>query len=344
MIFLRLLPLLLILPISVPGTVAEEKEKELGRYLGAKTTVYPEWFKESFLDFREDVQEAADEGKRVLVIFHQEGCPYCNLMVERNLSQKDTAETMQRHLDVIELNMWGDREVIGLDGSETTEKNFAAALRVQFTPTLLFFDESGRVILRLNGYVPPQTFKVALDYVIGKKEKEISYRAYLAGNRPEKSSAKLNSQAFFNAGLRDMRRTTGKPLAVFFEQGQCPNCDRLHGYVLSDKGVTEQVKRFDAIQLDMWSRDDLITPDGRKMSARAWAAELGVAYAPTIVLFNPAGEEVIRSEAFFKRFHTESIFDYVAGEGYRKEPSFQRFISQRAEHIREQGKDVDIWN
>ncbi|MES9873479.1 MAG: thioredoxin fold domain-containing protein [Candidatus Sedimenticola sp. 6PFRAG7] len=341
--YARIIFVLLLSAWGLYAVASEREEKPQGEFLGAKPTVYPEWFKESFLDFRDDVQEAADEGRRVLVFFHQEGCPYCNLMVERNLSQQDVAETMQQHLDVIEVNMWGDREVVGLDGTETTEKKFSAALRVQFTPTMLFFNEQGKVILRLNGYIPPQTFKIALDYVIGKKERETSYRAYLAANRPERSSGKLNVQPFFKSAPHDLQRTSGRPLALFFEQKQCPNCDRMHRDVMVDDGVIEQVKRFDAVQLDMWSGDELVTPDGRRVSVRKWASELGIAFAPTIVLFNPAGEEVIRSEAFFKRFHTESIFDYVAGEGYRTEPSFQRYISTRAEHIQEQGRDVDIW-
>ena len=60
-----------------------------GRFIGAMPTTYPDWFKESFLEFREDIAEAADAGKRVAVLFHQDGCPYCNALVERNLSQRD---------------------------------------------------------------------------------------------------------------------------------------------------------------------------------------------------------------------------------------------------------------
>jgi hypothetical protein len=61
------------------------------------------------------------------------------------------------------------------------------------------------------------------------------------------------------------------------------------------------------------------------------------------VLFNEKGEEVIRSEAFFKVFHTQGIFAYVLDGSYKEQPSFQRYLSDRAEHFREQGQDVDIW-
>ncbi len=33
----------------------------------------PDWFKVSFLDLYEDIEEAADDGKRVMLYFYQEG-------------------------------------------------------------------------------------------------------------------------------------------------------------------------------------------------------------------------------------------------------------------------------
>ncbi len=87
----------------------------------------PDWFKLSFLDIREDIAEAAAENKRVMLYFYQDGCPYCERLVKENMSQQDIVDSLQNKFDVIAINMWGDREVIGLDGKETTEKAFAEA-------------------------------------------------------------------------------------------------------------------------------------------------------------------------------------------------------------------------
>ena len=73
------------------------------------------------------------------------------------------------------------------------------------------------------------------------------------------------------------------------------------------------------------------------MTARAWAGRLGVSYLPTIVFFDPRGDEVIRSEALFKTFHTQSMMDYVLSGAWREEPSFQRYVSARADGIRARG-------
>ncbi|MDH3716041.1 MAG: thioredoxin fold domain-containing protein [Gammaproteobacteria bacterium] len=316
-----------------------------GEFIGAMPTQYPAWFKESFLEFHSDIEEAAQAGKRVLVLFHQDGCPYCNRLVETNLAQQDIEQYVRENFDVIAVNMWGDREVVTVGGKTYTEKTFAAALRVQFTPTLIFFDEHGKVALRLNGYLPPGEFKVALRYVAEKREQSEPYREYMQAHSPPRGTGKLNAQAFFHDPPYDLASNhSGKPIAVFFEQRDCPNCDTLHNSVLSDEQTRSLIRKFDVVQLDMWSKTPVTTPDNQQTTAREWARLLDVNYAPSIVLFDSSGAEVIRSEAYFKIFHTQSLFDYVASGGYRHEPSFQRFISERAEALRDKGVDVNIWN
>jgi len=315
-----------------------------GKYFGAKETEYPSWFKESFLDFKEDIEEAKGQNKRLILLFYQNGCPYCNALVERNLSQKNIQQKMRQNFEVIAINMWGDRELTDLDGKTYTEKTFSEKMRVQFTPTLLFFDESGNKVLRLNGYRSPDRFSVDLDYVIGKNESKIKYRDFVQANfKPGSSSSKMHPQEFFLPPPYNLSKKNGRPKAVFFEQKDCPNCDNLHSKVLTDKETRKLIKQFDVIQLDMWSRQELVTPSGKSTSARQWAKDLDIQFAPSIVVFNQDGLEVIRLEAFFKLFHTQSIFDYVYSGAYKNQPSFQRYLSDRADKIREEGKDIDIW-
>lgn len=320
---------------------AEEKH---GKFYGAKETEYPAWFKDSFLDFREDLAEATKSGKRLMILFTQNGCPYCNALVERNLAQKDIEQHMQKNFDVVAINMWGDREVHGLDGKKTTEKEFAATNKVQFTPTILFFNEKGDMILRLNGYLPPPRFKAAIEYVASKQEKKQSYRDYVAANVPEGKGGEIRKEDFYVAPPYDLTKVKGKkPVALFFEQKDCPNCETLHDKVLVDNDTRKVIAQFENVQLDMWSETPVVLMDGKKTTAKQLAKQLDVKYAPTIVILNEQGKEVIRSEAFFKVFHTQGIFAYVTEGGYKTQPSFQRWLAARAEHIREQGKDVDIW-
>ena len=69
--------------------------------------------------------------------------------------------------------------------------HLAAALRVNYTPTLIFLDEQGKMALRLNGYYPPDEFRLALEYVAGHQETETGFTDYLAA-RAGAASGKLN--------------------------------------------------------------------------------------------------------------------------------------------------------
>ncbi len=318
-----------------------------GDFLGGIETDYPTWFKDSFLNFPEDLTEATGEGKRLVIFFHQDGCPYCNALVQRNFSQKEITEKAQKNFDIIAINMWGDRPVTHFDGQQYTEKTFAEKLKVQFTPTIIFFDEQGNVALRINGYRSPQRFSLDLNYVAQRKEKEISYRDFIQANLPaSKASKTLNTEPFFSKPPFDFSakaRKNKRPFAVFFEQKDCPNCDFLHKKILPDTELLNIIKQFDVVQLDMWSKTPVITPEGEKITAREWAKKLNVEYAPSILVFNPQGKEIIRTEAFFKVFHTQGILSYVLSGSYKQQPSFQRYLTDYADHFRELGQDVDIW-
>ena len=72
--------------ISLLNPTPANASEELGEFLGAMDTEHPGWFKESFLDFEEDIDEAAAEGRRLVLYFWQTGCPYCNALIEHNFA------------------------------------------------------------------------------------------------------------------------------------------------------------------------------------------------------------------------------------------------------------------
>ena len=332
-----------------PGAETGEAVRH-GELLGAKPTEYPDWFKHSFLDLAEDVGEARDAGRGTLLFFHQDGCPYCNALVEEVFSLNDVERDVRAHFDVIEMNMWGDREVLSIEGETFTEKTFAAAMRVQFTPTLVFLGERGEPVLRLDGYLPAMEFRAAIDFVSGGHYHETPFREFVRSARAAQTvqtsvaRGAMTTQPFFMRPPYVLMRGPGsRPLAVFFERPDCPRCEALHRGPIAEDETRALLDGFDVVQLDAWSDTPIMTPAGRRTTARAWAERLGVAYEPTIVYFDSEGAEVIRSEAFFKTFHTQSMMDYVLSEAWREEPSFQRYISARADRFLAEGHDVDIW-
>lgn len=131
--------------------------------LPARAQEAPEWFAETLLDLREDVADAAKERKRVMLYFWQEGCPACKRLVETTLRDPEVVARMRGQFASIALNVFGDREVTWTDGKAMSEKQLAAMLKVQATPTLVFLDEKGAVALRFSGYLPPAQFELELD-------------------------------------------------------------------------------------------------------------------------------------------------------------------------------------
>jgi thioredoxin-related protein len=279
-----------------------------------------------------------------MVYIGQDGCPYCRQLMVTNFSQRRIVEKTRRHFVAIALNLWGDRETRWLDGRTRSEKALARFLDVQFTPTLLFLDERGAVVARLNGYYPPHRFEAVLDYVSDKREHMESLGAYLARQTRDPASPRLADEPFFLSPPYDLRRKPeGKPLAVLFETTHCGPCDELHRDGFAREQVRALLERFDVVRLPLGARSGLTTPDGRATTAQAWAAELNVTFAPTIVFFAVDGREVFRIDAYLRPFHLESSLDYVASAAYRDEPSFQRFIQSRAERLRAAGGTVDLW-
>ncbi len=336
-----LLSLLLVAPLSL--FAAQEGALEAG-LVNPGHVDKPSWFKSSFLDLRDDVAEASEAGKRVILYFYQDGCPYCEKLVNTNFAQRDIEQKTRQHFEVVAINLWGDATVTDLNGNEVTEKEFSVGLKVQFTPTLLFLDEQGKMALRTNGYYPPHKFMTALDYVAGKNEEKEPFAAYLKRKAPEKASGKLHiGRDYLQPPYTLQRKTSDKPLLVLFEQHDCAACDELHGEALRRPESIKLLKQFDVVLLDIWSKQMLTTPDGRQLSVKQWANELAIQYAPSMLFINDKGMEIFRAEAYLRPFHTQSVLEYVASGKYKSMPEFQRFVQERADHMREQGIEVDLW-
>jgi thioredoxin-related protein len=99
------------------------------------------WFTLSFLDLRDDFTEAKAQGLRFAVIFEQRGCPYCAKLHTEVLSQKYINDYVRQNFRIIQLDIWGSREVTDFDGSRLTEKALAERWGVIFTPTIVFFKD-----------------------------------------------------------------------------------------------------------------------------------------------------------------------------------------------------------
>ncbi len=305
----------------------------------------PAWFKNSFLDINEDIAEAREEGKHLMLFFYQDGCPYCKKLLEDNFGQRSIAEKTRNNFDVVAINIWGDREVT-VDGQVATEKVFSEKLKVMYTPTLIFFNKEGKVALRANGYYYPEKFNAALDYVLNKQDKKEKFSSYLGRISSVSTTGVIHKELeTIKSPYRFDNKQKGKKyLLIMFEQKQCKACDELHLDILKQAESEDLIKQFDIAVLNMWSDKKIIRPDGKEVKIRDWAKQLNIQYAPSMVYFDNKGKEVFRSEAYLRTFHVQSVMDYVASEAYKNQPNFQRYIEDRADKLRKQGIEVDIMN
>lgn len=296
---------------------------------------YPDWFKLSFLDLQSDVQEAVAAGKRgLMVYFGQAHCAYCAALFEVNFKDPEIAAYTREHFDVVPIDIWGDRIVITTTGKVLTEKALALEEKTNFTPSIIFYDTDGDEVFRLRGYYPPYEFRAALEYVADRHYHRASFRDYLArGEGALAFEGELSEEDFLAPPPYALDRTRfpgEKPLLVVFEQGDCHGCDVLHTETFSDPQIRRALRSFETVQLNMWSDTPVLTPDGRRLSAKDWATELGLFYAPSLVFFDKEGQEIIRIDSVVRFHRLARVLDYVSSGAYQKHQDFQRWRHQHA--------------
>ena len=300
----------------------------------------PDWFKLSFLDLREDLQEAKASGKKgILLYFGQDHCPYCKALLEVNFSRVDIARYTQENFDVIALDTRGSRTVTDLEGRQISEKEFSIDENANFTPTLLFFDPTGKEVHRMVGYYQPYTFMAALEYVADKHYLQQPFRDYLSrAESPEHEGKEgLNQRDFFLPPPHNLDRTRfagQRPLVVFFEQSKCHACDILHNGPLTHQDILSHIANFDVVQLNAWSKEPIITPKGKRMTAGQWAEKLDIFYTPTIVFFDEHGDEIVRIASVVHFNRLNRVLQYVSTKGYLK---FRNFADWNAERESREG-------
>lgn len=314
---------------------------------------YPDWFKKSFLELDEDLAEAASNGKRGLIVyFGQKRCAYCRMLIEVNFTTPDIVNYTREHFDLVPIDIWSPESVTTPGGKEMSEREYSQALGTNFTPSLVFYDTEGKIALRLRGYYPPYQFRAALEYVADGHYKREAFPVYMA--RGDKTlrfePGDLVEEPFFEPPPfnLDRSRFPGQlPLVVFFEQGDCHACDVLHTQPLARKTVRNLLNRLESVQVDMWSDTPVVKPDGQQTTARKWAKELGIFYAPTIVFFDEQGKEIIRIDSVVHLYRLRNVLNYVISKGYLTEPDFllwssrtRRLLDEESEHVSQEQNDA----
>ncbi len=161
----RLIAFIAAIALALPVFAAE---------LGDDGLHKPEWLRETFKDMTEDLAEATAEGKRLLVIFEQRGCIYCNKMHQEVFPQPQIDALIREKYFVVQMNLFGDVEVTDFDGTTMSEKDMARRWGVMFTPTMMFLPEKApdtgtaaeAAVATMPGAFGPDTTEHLLTWVV----------------------------------------------------------------------------------------------------------------------------------------------------------------------------------
>jgi len=147
----RMIALVAVFGFVTMATMSARAEGVTPPTLGEDGLYHHDWFHESFLDLAEDLDESHGDGKRVVLMFEQAGCIYCKKVNTEILTDPEVNKFVRENFNVIQLNLWGDREVTDLDGEALPEKELARKWAVMFTPTIVFLPETAEKAAGRNG-------------------------------------------------------------------------------------------------------------------------------------------------------------------------------------------------
>ena len=100
----------------------------------------------------------------LVVFFEQADCHACDVLHTGPLQNQSIQERLGK-FEVVQLDMWGDTPVITPDGQQTTSREWAEKLELFYAPTVIFFDENGKEIIRVDSVVRFYRLRWVLDYI-----------------------------------------------------------------------------------------------------------------------------------------------------------------------------------
>ena len=297
----------------------------------------PGWFKDSFLEISDDVSEAAELNKHVILFFQLNDCPYCHRMLVDCFESQPMKELVQDSFDVIAINIKGDREIAFNETLTMSEKQLSEELNVFATPSIIFVNKQNQQVTRVDGYRSPQRFKHVLNYVSTQAYKDTSLSAYIESH--QKTGAYTFRDHSLFKQVTDFSSIDG-PLAVIFEDTACNDCAEFHENLLSRDDVQTELARFTAVRLDAASDKPIIDIEGNTTTAKAWAHSLYMLYRPGVILFDK-GKEISRIESLLYSYHFKETLRYV-GAGYHKQMEYRQYSEQRREELLSSGVDIQL--
>ena len=158
--------------------------------LGDDGLYHYNWYHQSFFELADDIDEALANGKVLMVKFDQKGCIYCEKVATEILSEPAVNKYVRENFLVVQMDIFGSRDVTDLDGTVLPENEMAARWGVVFTPSIYFITEKkdvGKLTEAAAAVMPgafmKSTFMGMLEWVkTGAYKTETRFQKYFNDN------------------------------------------------------------------------------------------------------------------------------------------------------------------
>lgn len=121
---------------------------------GAARDPMQHFFTPTLGDLKAELVDAKQAGKQAaFVMYMRDDCPYCERMKQNILSRPDVQAWYRQRFAVLAVDIKGAVPISDFGGKATTEKDFALAQGVKYTPVIMFYDLSGKPLTRVDGEI-----------------------------------------------------------------------------------------------------------------------------------------------------------------------------------------------
>lgn len=122
------------------------------------------------------------EKKPLYVFIYSTYCGWCKKFKRSTLSDEKIIKQLSEGFVAAKLNTASNAKQ-EYDGEQSTERQLAAMFGIRGVPTSVFMDNDGKVIAKLPGYSPPETFANILRYISEGWYNDMSYQEFIeSGN------------------------------------------------------------------------------------------------------------------------------------------------------------------
>ncbi|MFC1561375.1 thioredoxin family protein [candidate division KSB1 bacterium] len=118
----------------------------------------------NWVGFDDGLAKAGQEKKLILLDIYTDWCTWCKEMDNTVYTNNQVVDYINEHYVAVKLNAESDNRIHYMDNN-LTQRELSYAMQVVSYPTTVFLKADGKPIIRLPGYVPPETFRDIIEFI-----------------------------------------------------------------------------------------------------------------------------------------------------------------------------------